>query len=98
MKGNELKPAAEAYKRVAGWLIGSRVKACDVGQQHTWSCEFQSAEKPSFWIVWNPEQKLDFSLPVDWHVAEWAKLSGSLGHLGQNQKIAIGPVPTLLTK
>lgn len=89
------KPIATAYNEVQKWMVGSKMVGCSSDQQGTWICQLQRYNVYSGWIVWNPNQTLQFSLPKAWRVKQVRDLSGAKRSISGAKGAEIGPSPLI---
>jgi hypothetical protein len=94
--GTIRKLAADAYDRVAGWLVGAVMTSCMSDASDTWVCDLTRDDKYSAHIVWNPHGDRRFSIPSAWGVRLEEHLSGPNTSLEGAQDTQIGVMPVLL--
>jgi Glycosyl hydrolases family 39 len=94
--GMTRKPAAEAYDRVAHWLIGALMTSCSSDDSGTWVCEITRPDDYGGHIVWNVRGDKNFTIPEAWHARWRTNLSGPNSSVAGAKEVEIGIKPILL--
>jgi hypothetical protein len=90
------KLAADAYHRVASWLVGGVVRSCTADASETWVCEVTRDDKYLGHIIWNPRGEKKFPIPADWEARRVEHLYGPNTSVEGAKDAPIGPMPVLL--
>ncbi|NEP42468.1 MAG: endo-1,4-beta-xylanase [Okeania sp. SIO2H7] len=91
-----LKPAAIAYEEVRKWLVGAKMTYCQSDSQKTWTCKLTRDGDYTAYVIWNPNEQLNFQIPQDWQVKEVRDLEGASQKFHDAKSVEIGPLPLLL--
>jgi hypothetical protein len=94
--GKTPTPITKSYAQIQKWMVGAKMQKCEVKTNNTWICHLSRSRKP-FWIVWNPDRKLTFTIPKNWNIHKIQDLSGKNITLPNSRQIAIDPAPILLS-
>ncbi len=91
-----LTPAGIAYGEVYKWLVGAGMSPCQTDAQKTRTCQLTRPNGDRSWIIWNPQNKLSFSIPQDWNINRVKDLTGASRKVQGQQGLEIGSSPLLL--
>ena len=69
-----LTPAGNAYGMLINWLVGAQLTACDMGNDHTWTCTLRRGSSTEH-VVWNPDHNMDLALPRSWRATSTTVLN-----------------------
>ncbi len=89
-------PAGIAYREVARWLIGSQMSDLQHDEHNTWQVKLTRPDGTNAYILWNPTEKRNVSIPSDWHITHYRDLSGTVHSLANAAEIEIDASPILL--
>jgi hypothetical protein len=92
----ELRPGGIAYREVVKWLKGAQITSKSVDSNNTWLIEIKRANGYVGHILWNPEKKLNWSIPSDWGIVRRRDLTGTSTDKSSVPTTQIGPAPILL--
>ena len=68
--GTIRKPSAEAYDRVAHWLLGAVMTSCSSDASGTWVCDITRQKDYGGHLIWNTRGDTTFTIPKAWG-ARW---------------------------
>jgi hypothetical protein len=93
-----LKSPAIAYGEIQKWLIGARMESCTTDATETWTCAISRDGGYRAWIVWNPDGRRTFNLPVppQWNVVRIRDLLGHMSNLAPGASVEVSIMPHLL--
>ncbi len=89
------KAAAHAYSEIENWLVGARMQACASDSGGTWTCHVTRDGGYSGWIVWNPNQDVNWDLPSAWNARQVRTLSGESKKIANPKQLRITFSPQL---
>ncbi len=99
MAGKKLVPVTNvtnSYTQIQKWLVGAKMQKCGANASKTWICHLTRQGQP-FWIVWNPDRELTFTVPKNWQVRSVGDLYGKNTTLPGSRQLAIDFAPVLLS-
>ena len=85
-----------SYTQIQKWLVGAKMHKCGANSTKTWICNLTRKGQP-FWIVWNPDRELTFTVPKNWQVRTSRDLYGKDQTLPDSHQISIDFMPVLLS-
>jgi hypothetical protein len=93
-----LKSPAIAYGEIQKWLIGARMDSCANDANGTWTCVISRDGGYRGWIVWNPDGRRTFNLPVpsQWDAVRIRDLLGHMTNLAPGASVEVSVMPHLL--
>jgi hypothetical protein len=96
--GKTFKSPAIAYGEIQKWLIGARMDSCDTDANGTWTCAISRDGGYRSWILWNPDGRRTFNLPVapQWNVVRIRDLLGHMSNLAPGASVEVSIMPHLL--
>jgi hypothetical protein len=95
--GKTVKMQATAYAEIQKWLVGAKMVKCASDDNGTWVCQLTRAGGYKSRIIWNPNRKVTFTLPVAWGVKQIRDLTGNKRTIKKGTApIEIGPTPLLV--
>lgn len=94
--GKTPTPITKSYAQIQKWMVGAQMKQCKANSTKTWICNFTRQGQP-FWIVWNPDRELNFTVPKNWQVGKIQDLAGKNTLLPNSRQINIDLSPLLLS-
>jgi hypothetical protein len=89
-------PVTKSYAQIQKWMVGAQMKECGANSTKTWICNFTREGQP-FWIVWNPDRELNFTVPKNWKVGQIQDLAGKNTTIPKSRQIDIDFSPVLLS-
>ena len=95
--GKTPTPIASSYTQIQKWMVGANMQTCGANSTKTWICRFARQGQP-FWIVWNPDRDLTFTIPKHWKVGKVQDLAGTNTTLPDSRQITVDFSPVLLSR
>ncbi len=91
-----LRPSAQAFAIVRGWMLNSNPPACSSDANGTWTCSLSQGTLTSH-VVWNQNGTSTFSIPQGWTATLMIDDAGQRTTLsGGISTLQIGPAPVWL--
>ena len=87
-------PAGIAYREVAAWLRGAKMRARTRAVDGTWQVALEQQDGTIAYVVWN-EGNRSFPLPASWAVTTQRDLAGGSQPI-VSRTVDVGPAPVLL--
>lgn len=92
-RSHVIKPAGQAFGKVAGWLTGGQLLGCD-SSGPVWHCEVQDADGGHTWLVWSVSGRESWDVPAGWRVKSVEGLDGEPTEAAQVAGLAGIPIGT----
>jgi hypothetical protein len=89
-------PVTKGYEQIQKWMVGSQMQQCTANFARTWICHFSRKGQP-FWVVWNQNRQLAFTVPPNWQVRKIQDLSGKSTPLPSSRQVTVDFSPVLLS-
>ncbi len=90
-------PITKSYAQIYKWMVGAQLQQCKPNADKTWICDLSRQGRP-FWIVWNSERELTFTVPKNWKIRKIQDLTGKNTALSTSRQIPIDLAPVRLSR
>lgn len=76
-RSRALKPAGQAYGKVAEWLTGAELLGC-LSSGPVWRCETLNVAGERAWLAWSVDGGGSWEVPAGWRIKAVERLNGDL--------------------
>lgn len=94
--GETLKKPALAYRGIYDWMVGAVMNSCVQDKDGTWVVELRRRDRGSMWVVWNPQGKSRWTLPVGARAQSALDISGRTTPISPDRSVMVDFTPQLI--
>jgi len=91
-----VKPPGQALGVVYSWLSGASMGTCSTDGSGTWQCPITRSNGYAAWMLWNPNQTVNYPVPGNWGARTRRDLTGAKNTVTGQSTQSVGPSPILL--
>jgi hypothetical protein len=89
-------PAGKAYTNVHAWMVGNRMTAWTTDANGTVRIQITRPNNQKAYVLYNPNQTVNFTLPANWGVTKKWQLDGTRSSLAGANSLSVNGVPVLV--